>query len=330
MSYDVYGIGNALVDMEYVVDDTFLRDQGIPKGHMTLVDEARLIELASSLADFEPRRISGGSAANTAYAVQGFGGKAFYSYKVAGDDVGAYFVADLNQAGVATDPHDPQAEGHSGRCLVLITDDAERSMNTFLGVSEQLAASEVNPTAIRESTYVYLEGYLSSSETARAAAVQVREIAEDSRVRTSLSLSDPSMVEIFRDGLMAMLGNGVDHLFCNEEEALTWTKTDRIDIAARELADIAPHVNITLGARGSLAIHPRGQATVEGFAVKPVDTTGAGDIYAGACLWAMCEQASPNEAARFANYAAAQLVTQFGARLPDVTAYQNLRASFRA
>ena len=151
---------------------------------------------------------------------------------------------------------------------------------------------------------------------AAAAAVRSRDIAEQEGVLTSLTLSDPGMVEAFRGELAQMLGNGVHQLFCNEEEALCWTGSDRVDIAASELADIAPFLFLTLGSAGSLVVSPTGRRQVPGFEVDPVDTTGAGDIYAGACLHALCHEGSPADAARFANYAAARLVAQAGPRLP--------------
>ena len=328
MPYDVYGVGNALVDMEHSVDNAYLVDHGVAKGHMTLVDEARMDTLLESLAGREARRMCGGSAANTAYAVSGLGGTSYYSCRVAGDEAGAYFLAEIGAAGVDTNRHDPHAPGTTGRCLVLVTADAERSMNTCLGVSETLDPGDINAQALATATYLYIEGYLSSSTSGRAAAVYAREVAESEGVRTSMTLSDPAMVEFFRDGLTTMLGNGVHQLFCNEEEALTWTRTDRVDIAANELCDIAPCVNITLGSAGCLVATTAGRRRVPGFHVTAKDTTGAGDIYAGACLYVLTQGGSAEAAARFANYAAAQLATRYGARLAHANAYASLRDEF--
>ena len=327
-TYDVYGVGNALVDMEHSVDDAYLRNHGIAKGHMTLVDETRMETLLESLDSREATRMCGGSAANTAYAVCGFGGTAFYSCRVAGDDAGAYFLSEIGAAGVDTNRHDRNAPGKTGRCLVLVTRDAERSMNTCLGVSDALDPTDIDTGALARAGYLYMEGYLSSSASGRAAAVRARETAEEEGVRTSMTLSDPSMVEFFRDGLTEMLGNGVYQLFCNEEEALAWTRTDRVDIAVNELRDIAPCVNITLGSAGCLVATNAGRRLVPGFPVAANDTTGAGDIYAGACLYVLTHAGTADAAARFANYAAAQLVTRYGARLADVAAYMTLRNEF--
>ena len=328
MSYDVYGVGAALVDTEYAVDDAWLLRHGVAKGHMTLVDETRLMVLLAALEGPPARRNCGGSAANTAIATCGFGGAAHYSCRVAGDEAGAYFLREIAAAGVDARPHDETLPGATGRCLVLVTPDAERSMNTFLGASDDIDASDIEPDALRRSRFLYMEGYLASSVSRRGAAVRAREIAEEAGVSTSLTLSDPTMVESFRENMEVMLGEGVGLLFCNEEEALVWCGTDRVDVAANELRDIAPLLFITLGEAGSLAVTPAGRRQVPGYEVPALDTTGAGDMYAGACLFALTHGSSPFEAARFANYAAAQLVAVVGARLPSLASYQAVHLAF--
>lgn len=327
MQYDVFGIGNALVDAEYQVDDTFLHDQGIAKGHMTLVSEDEIGALEQALDGQTCRRMSGGSAANTVYSVRGFGGSGYYCGRVSDDDIGRAFLNDLHGVGIGT-PRRKADGGNSGRCLTLITPEAERTMTTYLGVSETLSPADVEEDAVRRSRCLYVEGYLASGASQCAAAVLAREMAEDAGLQTSLSLSDPSMVKGFRNALEVMLGNGVTQLFCNEEEALSWAGTDRLDIATNELADIGEFVNVTLGARGSMAISTAGRKFVEGFPAAAVDTTGAGDIYAGAVLHARGEGATAEDAARFANFTAAELVSQHGARLPDVDAYAALRRRY--
>lgn len=322
--YHVYGLGNALVDEEYSVQDSFLRDHNIDKGHMTLVEETRLDALVAALSNAAPKRIGGGSAANTITAVQALGGATFYSCRVADDATGQFFLKDLTDLGVTLNDNASAAEGTSGRCLILVTDDAERSMNTFLGISTELAESNINENALRDSAYYYVEGYLSSSPTALAAAVACRKIAEQHNTKVAVSLSDPSMVEFFGDNLRSILGNGVDQLFCNAEEALTFTGTDRLDIAVTELSDVAREVNVTLGAKGSLYSNGHKRIETPGFNVKAVDTNGAGDIYAGACLYGLCHDMEPAHAAHLANFAAATLVQRYGARLSSAADYQNL------
>lgn len=320
--YDVYGLGNALVDMEFTINDEFLSRHGIAKGHMTLVDDEKIDALIADLQEHQAEKMSGGSAANTLIAVQAFGAKTFYSCKVADDATGHHFLKDLSAAGVVTNNNAKAGDGKSGHCLVLITPDAERSMNTFLGVSSNLSTGELDEAALARSKYFYVEGYLSSAPGSLAAAVTGRQIAEDNGVKTAVSLSDPSMVEFFREPLTNILGNGVDHLFCNEEEALSWASTDRLDIAIRELKDVAAHLNITLGAKGSLVVNASGQTLVPGSSVKAVDTTGAGDMYAGGCLYGWVTGMNPEQAASLGNHAAAKLVQHLGARLRQLDHYQ--------
>ena len=326
--YDVCGLGNALVDTEVDIDDSFLQQHAIAKGHMTLVDSAQMKGLTDALAEYPKKRCSGGSAANTIYAVQAFGLKGSYNCQVADDETGRFFVEDLTASGVGINGNAKADRGTSGQCLVLITPDAQRSMMTDLGISVELSKAQVNEAAVKASRYYYVEGYMSASPTATEASVHCREICEAHGVKVAVSLSDPSMVEFCRDGLNRMLGNGVDLLFCNEEEALTWADTDRLDIAIAELKDIAPELYITLGAKGSVAIMDGQVKQAEGYAVKAVDTTGAGDIYAGAALVARCRGASAVDAARFANFSAAELVTHHGARLRSLEDYQRLNETF--
>lgn len=327
-TYDLYGLGNALVDMEYQIEDSFLADHDIAKGHMTLVDESRLDALVADLEEPSPTRMSGGSAANTIIAVQAFGAATFYSCKVASDDTGAFFLNDLGAAGIATNPNARSESGTSGCCLVLITPDAERSMNTCLGISSNLSESEIDESALANSRYFYVEGYLSSSERSMAAAIACRELAESGNVKTAVSLSDPSMVEFFREPLEKILGNGVDHLFCNEEEALAWAGTDRLDVAIAELRDIGKNLNITLGSKGCMVVGLHDKHLIEGYPADAVDTTGAGDMYAGGCLYGWCAGMDARQAAALGNYSAACLVQQFGARLRKSADYQTTLQDF--
>jgi sugar/nucleoside kinase (ribokinase family) len=328
-TFDVFGIGNALVDMEYSVDESFLRRHGVDRGHMSLVDEARLDDLVAHLDELTPHRTSGGSAANTLIAVQALGSASYYVCKVASDETGRFFLDDLRRIGVATNPHPNGVPGKSGRCLVLITPDGERSMCTFLGISDRLSGAEINAEALRSSRHLYIEGFLSSSATASEAAIECHDIARAEGVRSVMTLSDVSMVTYFRDRLLAILGNGVDHLFCNEEEALAWARTDRLDIAVSELKDIARTVNVTLGPAGSLVVRGRARHPVSGFPVAPLDTNGAGDIYAGACIAGWCAGMPEETAARFGNFAASVLITRYGARLRTADDYRRVLEDFR-
>ena len=325
---DVYALGSALLDLEYQVDEGFLRKHGLAKGRMALTEEAHLDALLADLADAQPQRTSGGSAANTAAAVQGFGGQAYFSCKVADDPVGRWFLQDLADFGIRTKAG-AWGAGKSGRCLVLVTADAERTLNTCLGVANQLSAEDLDEAALAKARFFYVEGYLSVSPEALETACQGRRLAEASGVATAVSMSDPSVVERFRDSLAQLLGNGVDCLFCNEQEALAWAGSDRLDIAVAELKDIARTCNITLGARGSLSVLNGRCTEIPGFPAEARDTNGAGDIYAGACLHAWSQGMQPALAARFGNFAAAALVQRYGARLKRKEDYRQVRADFQ-
>lgn len=321
--YHVYGVGNALVDMEFSVRDEFFEELEIAKGLMTLVDEKRQIELLAYLGHKNGTWACGGSAANTVIAVSYFGGQSFYSCKVANDELGDFYVEDMRTAGVDSNINGSRTEGETGRCLVMVTPDAERTMNTFLGITESLSTEELDETAIAASEYLYMEGYLVTSDTGRAAAIRAREIAERNGVKTALTFSDPAMVQYFRDGLQEMIGTRVDLLFCNEGEALAWTGAQEIDQAVEDLKSIARTFVVTLGSRGALIYDGAQTIPVAPCPTQAVDSNGAGDMFAGAFLYALTHGYSHESAGRLASTAAAQVVSRFGPRL-DAEAHKVL------
>jgi len=324
--YDVYALGNALVDTEIEVNDAFLQRMDVGKGLMTLVDEARQAELIAALADeAEPhKQTSGGSACNTVVATRYFGGNSYYACKVADDATGDIFVNDLTAAGVDTNMNGGRDNGISGKCLVMLTPDAERTMNTFLGISSQVSEAELDEAAIAASHYVYLEGYLVSGDSSRTAAIKLRQLAEKHGVKTSLTFSDPAMVQFFRDGLTEMLGDGVDLLFCNDAEATSYTDTDSPEAALEKLKAVCRSAVITLGADGALVWDGEQTHTIEPVPVKAIDSNGAGDMFAGAFLYAITHGHDFASAGKLAAAAAAHLVTEFGPRLSADT-HQQIR-----
>jgi fructokinase len=326
--YDIYGIGNAIVDVDITVADDFLQSQELPKGQMTLVDSQQINSLVEMLGDRPMNRKSGGSAANTIFAANGFGLTTGYACRL-GDDVnGNYFFNEMSEANIQTSAIDTQSNEGSGQCLVMITDDAQRTMCTDLGISSNVTMSEVDQDGLSRAKMLYIEGYLSSSPVSSASAIKCHEIAREKGIQTAITLSDVAMVSFFRDSMTSIIGNGVDTLFCNAEEALSWAQTDRLDIAINELKDIAPELYITLGSDGAQVVTSNASTNIPGIPVKAIDTNGAGDIYAGACLAARRQGANPQNAARFANHAAAHLIQLFGARLASVQAYADLKTSY--
>ena len=196
----------------------------VEKGMMTLVDQARQTNILAQLPDHPIRasHTSGGSAGNSMIAAALMGAPTYMSCKVAQDTDGDIYLADLEQSGVAHGLNEQRKEGVTGKCIVLITPDAERSLNTHLGISETLSSDEVDEAAIRDSEWVYLEGYLVTSPTGHAAALKTKALADQYGVRTAVSFSDPGMVKFFRDNMAAMVEGGVEMVFCNEAEALEW------------------------------------------------------------------------------------------------------------
>jgi len=313
--YHVYGVGNALVDMEFEVTPDLLTQLKIDKGVMTLMDEAQQKNVIEKLPP-ACKRACGGSAANTMVAISQLGGKGFYSCKVANDDSGKFYLEDLMACGLDTNLNqDSRPEGITGKCLVLVTPDADRTMNTFLGITGDLTAEELNLEALGDSEYLYIEGYLASSATAVATATKAMETAKSAGVKTAFSLSDANMVDFFRAGVDAIIGDGVDLLFANEVEALKMAQTEDLSVAIDYLKNLAKTFAITLGKKGSLIFDGENLLEIPPFPVDAVDTVGAGDMYAGCLLYGITNGLNWSSAGKLASLASANLVTSFGPRL---------------
>lgn len=317
--FDVYGIGNALVDTEYEVTDEFLKDASLEKGVMTLIDATQrhaILQLLEEKHEHEVvKQCGGGSAANTMVAVAQLGGTSFYSCKVASDATGDFFMSDLAAVGVKTNLDKGRDEGDSGQCISMVTPDAERSMTTHLGISESLSVAELDEEALKNSSYLYIEGYLVTSPTAFAAARKAQDLAHQYGVQVSLTLSDPAIVENFKGAFDEFAENGIDLVFCNEEEAKIWTASQTRDEAFSKLKLVCKKAAMTLGKDGAMTWDGKTMEQVSGVPTKAVDTTGAGDIFAGAFLAQINQGKSYGQAAAVANKAASKLVSQFGARL---------------
>ena len=313
--YQLCAIGNALVDMEFKVEEGFLSACEIDKGVMTLVAEARQDELVAALEGHPGKWACGGSAANTVIAAAQFGATCFYSCKLAADETGDFYLRDLHAAGVASNADNGRGPGKTGKCLVMVTPDAERTMNTYLGISEGFSVTELDAQVIAASEYLYIEGYLVTSPTGRAAAIEARRLAEAAGVKTALTFSDPAMVQFFKEGLLEMVGSGVDMLFCNEAEALSWTGCTELGDASSALRRIAKKFAITRGAEGALLFDGETTHQVAPHAITAVDSNGAGDMFAGAFLFSLSRGDSFSDAGKLASLASARIVQSFGPRL---------------
>lgn len=313
MTLDVYGVGNSLVDIQARVSDEVVAGLGFHKGVMTLVDERTQRLVLEALAGVPFSRCAGGSAANTVIAVADFGGNAAYAGKVADDEIGHFFLDDMRKIGVTIEA--PAAAGDSGTCVILITGDAQRTMLTHLGVSATLGTVDISEAAIRNARYVYVEGYLFAGEPTRSAALYTMELAKRNGVKVAFTVSDPFLIDAHRDEFWSLIEGPVDLLFCNLEEARSLTgRQDPIE-CAREIHRHAENVALTLGADGSILMHEGQVIPIEGVAARAIDTTGAGDMYAGALLYGITNGLSWKQAGHLASHAAARIVEQLGARL---------------
>ncbi|HMJ70681.1 MAG TPA: adenosine kinase [Cyclobacteriaceae bacterium] len=320
MRYDAYCIGNSIVDIVTEVEYDFFTKNEVEKGVMTLVDEKRQLQLMKAIDMEKSKMTGGGSGGNTVTALSQFGGKGFFSSRVANDPLGNFFLEDLGKNGVGTNMNLGTApEGHTGRCLVMTSPDAQRTMNTFLGVNSFFSPEHLDEEAIRNSTYAYLEGYLVASPKGLEAMKATKKIAEENNVKVALTFSDPSMVKYFPAQMQEIVGASVDLLFCNDEEAMIFTGTTEVHEAREKLKKIAKRFVITLGANGALIFDGDTFIEIEPYKVTAVDTNGAGDMFAGAFLYAITHNHSWAEAGKLASLAASKVVSQWGPRLETAT-----------
>lgn len=315
--FHVYAIGNALLDIDFEVSEETLTRLKIEKGVMTLIDEAQHHRLLEELDGIKHLKTCGGSAANTIYTLQQLGAKTFYSCKVGSDEAGDFFYRDLVMHGIQTNLHEGHRQGTTGKCIVLVTPDADRTMNTFLGATSEFSRAQLSETALKQAEYLYIEGYLVASPTGCEAAIVARQMARHHGIKTALSLSDPNMVNYFKEGLCTIIDGQVDILFCNESEALLFTQMETLADAQRVLKQFARTFVITLGGEGSIVFDGDRFSFISAYSVPVVDTVGAGDVFAGAFLYAITHGHDYFEAGNLASLAASKVVSKFGPRLNE-------------
>jgi sugar/nucleoside kinase (ribokinase family) len=319
MSTSIVTIGNAIVDIIAKANDQLIIDQGMEKSAMNLIDGER----ASHLYDVIGPAIemSGGSAANTAVGVSGFGCEAGFIGKISHDTLGRIFTHDIKAAGVEFSA--AYAEDHQTACsMILVTPDTERTMNTFLGACITLAPEDMNEEMIANADFVYLEGYLFDAPEGPECYQCVADIAKANGTKLAVSLSDAWCVERHHDALMAYLANHTDLLFGNEEELLNLFPGD-LETALGKLPDLVEEAAITLGNKGSIALKAKTRAKVKAdTTVKVVDTTGAGDLYAAGYLFGRQRGDDLERSAQLATIAATEIISHVGARPLDNLAEQ--------
>ncbi len=312
--FQVVGIGNAMVDVLTRADDAFLAEAGIGKGIMQLIDMDRAVDLYGQIGP--AREVSGGSAANTIAGVAHLGGRTAYVGKVKDDQLGAIFAHDLRAQGAVYEtsfaPKD--ADGETGRCIVVVTPDGERSMNTYLGVTEFLKPSDIDPAMMADAEWIYLEGYRFDGPESHAAFAKAINATHAHGGRVALTLSDPFCVDRHRDAFRLMIREDVDLLFCNRAELLSMYQTDdfkaALDAGAKDVAILV----CTDSEHGAHVLANGAYWHVPAVPTKVVDATGAGDLFAGAFLWGLSEGYDMPTCGRMGCVAAAEVISHIGAR----------------
>lgn len=315
--YDVVGIGNAIVDVLAKVGDGFLSERNLPKGGMSLV-EAK--EAGKIYADIIPEReVSGGSAANTVSGLASLGAATAFIGKVHDDELGQDFSRDIGAAGIDFFT-EPLTQGPStGRSIVLVTPDAERSMFTYLGASEKLSEEDIDENIIKAGKIIYLEGYLWDKEEAKKAMVKACELAHKHNRKVAFSLSDKSVVKRHRQEFLNLVKDYVDILFGNEEEIKTLFAENDFYKTLEMLKPDVEIAAITRSAKGSVVVNGRTITFVEAEKVDDVvDSTGAGDLYAAGFLYGIINERSLGTCAMIGSIAAAEIISHYGAR-PEVS-----------
>ncbi len=309
---DVVGIGNALVDVLTHEDEDFIEAHGLVKGAMTLIDTDRAETLYAAMgAGIE---VSGGSAANTVSGIASFGGKAAYIGRVFDDQLGAVFAHDMRSTGVVFRAK-PAADGPpTGRCLIVVTPDAQRTMNTCLGSSEFFGPEHLDSELIASAQVTFLEGYLFDRPEAKEAYWEASRVAHGAGRRVSLTLSDTFCVERHRTEWRDLVADQVDILFANEAEALALYEVDSVDEALAAVRSDVEVAIITRGPRGSVVARGDEVAVIDAHPVEVVDTTGAGDLYAAGFLYGFTRDRSMDACGRLGSVAASAVLGHTGAR----------------
>ncbi|MEM1065801.1 MAG: adenosine kinase [Pseudomonadota bacterium] len=322
--FHVVGIGNAMVDILAEESEGFLAQNGVQKGIMQLIDMDRAVELYAAVGP--AREISGGSAANTIAGIAQLGGRTAYVGKVKDDQLGAIFAHDLRAQGAIYETHmAPKThDDETGRCIVIVTPDGERSMNTYLGVTEHLTPADIDEAQIGGAEWIYLEGYRFDGPESHEAFAKAIAAAKRSGGRVALTLSDPFCVERHRNAFRKMIADDIDLLFANRAEICSMYQTDDYEAALARGAGDVEILACTDGENGAYILNGDARWHAPAEAVEIVDATGAGDLFAGAFLWAITHGFSLETAGRMGCVAASEVIGHIGAR-PEA----DLRAMFR-
>tara|TARA_B100001109_G_scaffold83815_1_gene68343 strand:+ start:337 stop:1344 length:1008 start_codon:yes stop_codon:yes gene_type:complete len=310
---DLVGIGNAIVDIVTNIDDEFLKMNLLEKGSMNLIN---LENSGKILKDCKIiKQISGGSAANTVVSLANLGNNVEFIGRIKNDKFGNFFSKDIKESGASFNSKYVETRESSAHSIILITPDAQRTMCTYLGASTEFEPNNINYESIKTSKYLYLEGYLWDSELAKQAFIKAAKIAKESKTKIILSLSDSFCVDRHRESFLNLINDFVDILFCNEEELKSLFQLNDLEQCRIEIQSLCELTAITLGERGSLIVNKNKTEIIKPiFLGQAIDTTGAGDVFAGGFIHGLINNLSLNNCGQIGSICAGHIVTQIGSR----------------
>ncbi len=310
---DLVGIGNAIVDIVTNVDDEFLKSNHLEKGSMNLINLDNSAEILKDCKII--KQICGGSAANTVVSLANLGNKVEFIGRIKNDKFGNFFSKDIKGSGASFNAKYVETRESSAHSIILITPDAQRTMCTYLGASTEFEPDNISYESIKTSKYLYLEGYLWDSELAKQAFIKAAKIAKEYKTSIILSLSDSFCVDRHRESFLNLINDFVDILFCNEEELKSLFEIIDLEQCKIEIKSLCKLTAITLGEKGSLIVHKNKTELIKPFIFgKPIDTTGAGDIFAGGFIHGLINNFSLNDCGQIGSICAGHIVTQIGSR----------------
>ena len=314
ITYDITAVGHAIVDVLAPADEAFLKSHDLHKGAMTLIDQLRAVSLSEAMADSE--MASGGSAGNTISGAASFGAKCAYIGKVAHDALGEVFSRDLTKLGVTfTTPVLHNDPTHTGRCLINITADGQRTMATFLGAAALVGSADIDENIVGASQIVYLEGYLFDTPSGREAFAKAAQLARAHGRKTAITLSDAFVVDRWRDDLLAFIDRHIDLVFANEDELMSLFQTNDFNKALNYLRSRTDLAFITRSAKGSVCAKLDSTHVIPVYPAKAVvDTTGAGDQYAAGVMFGLTQGLHVEVCGRLGSLAAAEVIDHYGPR----------------
>jgi sugar/nucleoside kinase (ribokinase family) len=308
-------IGNALVDALQETEDEIIDELDLNKSRMTLVDEERSNFLLRNMGN--PTYAAGGSAANTAFWISQLGGKAGFIGKVSKDKLGEQFKSSLINTNLTDYTVYGEEDIQTGLCVIFITPDGERTMNTFLGAGEFLSRNEINRNSILDAEIVYLEGYLWDKPESKEAFKRASELNTETNGKNAITLSDVFCVERHRESFIEFINQSIDYVFCNEDELKALTELDSTKEAIKYFKDNFYNVEqliCTLGSKGSIVVSDEEELLYKAEETKVIDKTGAGDFFAAGYLYGVQQKLSINDAAEIANKSAAHVISEIGVR----------------